>query len=109
MARHTYIDRVTKENGAEAAKELFLFQQNQVYAMKHAVERENLNCDAVLTRCFEVTLSQFQADETARAYEQLLEAGLDFVEDVDYNGPKYVETVSASASYPWSISYILKN
>jgi hypothetical protein len=30
MARHTYIGRVAKENGAEAAKELFLFQQDQV-------------------------------------------------------------------------------
>jgi hypothetical protein len=69
MARHTYIDRVTKENGAEAAKELFLFQQNQVYAMEYAVEREKLDCDAVLTRCFEVTLSQFQADEATRPYE----------------------------------------
>jgi hypothetical protein len=108
MARHTYIDRVTKENGAEAAKELFLFQQDQVYAMKHTAEREKLDCDAVLTRCFEVTLSQFQAHEAARSYKQLLEAGLDFIEDVDYNGPKHVETVSASVSSPWSISYILK-
>jgi hypothetical protein len=98
MARHTYIDRVTKENDAEAAKEPFLFQQDQVYAMKHVAEREKLDCDVVLTRCFEVTLSQFQADETARAYEQLLEAGLDFIEDVDFNGPKHVESLSASAS-----------
>ena len=100
MERHTYIDRVTKENGAEGAKELFLFQQDQVYAMKHVAEKEKLDCDAVLTRCFEVTLSQFQADETARAYEQLLEAGLDFIEDVDFNEPKHAETVSASASNP---------
>jgi hypothetical protein len=98
MARHTYIDRIIKEHDAEAAKERFLFQQDQVYAMKHVAERGKPDCDAVLTRCFEVTLSQFQADETARAYEQLLEAGLDFIEDVDFNGPKHVETVSASAS-----------
>jgi hypothetical protein len=76
--------------------------------MKHVTENEKLDCDAVLTRCFEVTLSKKQADEAAKAYEQLLEAGLDFIEDVDYNGPKHVETVSTSASDPWSISYILK-
>lgn len=94
MAPHGYVDKVIREHGVDAARELILFQRNQIYAMKSIVEKENLDCDAVVTRYFETFLTQSHADEVKKQYEEQLKAGLDFIEDVDYVGSKYVENVS---------------
>lgn len=67
-----------------------MFQRNQVYAMKAVAEKEKLDCDGVLARCFEVVLDQGQADWASRVYEKQLEDGLDFIQDVCYVGPKHV-------------------
>ncbi|RDL35018.1 Uncharacterized protein BP5553_06949 [Venustampulla echinocandica] len=94
MMVHAYINRITKQHDLAAAKELAIFQQNQVYAMKEVAQKENLDCDAVLTRCFETFLSQSHADEEKQIYDEELDAGLDFIRDVDYVGPKYAENLS---------------
>lgn len=98
MRVHGNIEKVTQQAGPEAAKELSQFQASQVYAMKKVAEQEGFDCDALLTRCMEVSLSQPQADEQRKAYESQLEKGLDFIEDVQYIQPKYVEEVSEAVS-----------
>ncbi|KAE8446154.1 hypothetical protein EG329_012527 [Mollisiaceae sp. DMI_Dod_QoI] len=94
MRVHANIDQVTKDAGPEAAKEISQFQASQVYAMKRVAEKEHLDCDALLTRCLETSVSQSQADDQRRAYEKQLESGLNFIEDVNYIPPKYVEGIS---------------
>lgn len=93
MAPHAYVDKVIQEHGIDAARELILFQRSQIFAMKGIVEKENLDCDAVVTRYFETFLTQSHADGIRKQYEAQLKAGLDFIQDVDYVGPKYVEKV----------------
>ena len=90
----SYIERVTKAYGLDGARELSLFQVEQVYAMKEVAEKEKLNCDLILTRCMETLLSQSHADESKATYEKELSDGLDFINDVDYIGLKFAETVS---------------
>lgn len=65
--------------------------------MKAVAEKEKLDCDGVLARCFEVVLDQGQADWASRVYEKQLEDGLDFIQDVCYVGPKHVEQVNGSS------------
>jgi hypothetical protein len=55
---HRQIANIMKAHGADAARELALFQKGQVYAMKRIVEKEGLDCDFVLTRVCETTQSQ---------------------------------------------------
>jgi hypothetical protein len=88
------IDAVTRKHGPEAAKELSVFMAKHMYAMKHVVEKEKLNCDYLLDRYVETFLDQSDADNMKEIYEGQLEAGLDYIEDVSLMNPKYVERVS---------------
>ncbi|KAG0648210.1 hypothetical protein D0Z07_5294 [Hyphodiscus hymeniophilus] len=89
-----FLNGMLKNYGADAAKELTLFKANQVFAMKEVVEKEKLDCDFVLTRVCETYLAQSEADEMTASYEELLKEGLDYIHDVQYLGPKYVERLS---------------
>ena len=100
MMVYPYIEEVTKEHGADAARELLLFQKAQVSAMKRTAEKEELDCDLVLTRVCEATLSQETADERRAVYDENRRAGLDYIDDVDFVGPKYAENVSCVNSCP---------
>jgi hypothetical protein len=94
MMVDSYIDRLTEAYGADAARELLLFQKAQVFAMKRTAEKEELDCDLVLTRVCEATQSQETADKRREAYEKHRQAGLDYIDDVDFVGPKFAEPVS---------------
>jgi len=85
------IDSTSQKYGAEATKELFLFMAAQVYAMKHVVEKEKIDCDYILDRFVEVFLDPSDADNIKTTYEQQLEAGLDYIQDVDIVNPKFAE------------------
>lgn len=77
-----------------AAKEPALFQAKQVYAMKEIALKEQLDCDLVLTRVCEAYISQSQADEMTTIYQELLNDELDYIQDLDYVGPKFAKKVS---------------
>jgi hypothetical protein len=89
-----WVDSIATKYGAEAAKEVALFQRDQVYAMKSVAKKEKLVCNAVLTRCFEVVLDQGPGDRASRVYQKQLDDRLGFIKDVNYVGLKYVERVS---------------
>jgi hypothetical protein len=46
----------------------------------------------------ETLLDQSQADEQREIYERQLQAGLDYIKDVDFIGSKFVERVPSSLS-----------
>lgn len=90
----SWIDEIRKEFGLEAAKEVALFQRSQIYAMKAVSEKEKLDCDAILTRCFEVVLNQGHFEAATQVYEKQLDEGLDFIQDFNFVGPKHIERAS---------------
>ncbi|TAQ85627.1 hypothetical protein B7494_g6052 [Chlorociboria aeruginascens] len=94
MMVHGYIEPMIQRHGVEVAKELALFESDVVYAMKAAVEKEKLDCDFVMTRVFEVSLTQALADEQKKVYERQVAAGLDFIRDVQFVDGKNVEILS---------------
>jgi hypothetical protein len=89
-----FLNNMKRKYGADAAKELALFKANQVFAMKEVAQKEKLDCDLILTRVCETYLSQSEADEMTASYNSLLKEGLDYIQDVDYIGPKYAERLS---------------
>jgi hypothetical protein len=92
---HAYIEKVIKEHGVEAARELSPFQAELAYAMKQVAEKEKFGCDMVLTRCMETFLSQSHADEQKAICDKELANGLALITDVDFIGLEYAETVSS--------------
>ncbi|KAK4546946.1 hypothetical protein LTR36_001678 [Oleoguttula mirabilis] len=52
--KSTTLSRMTERDGAEVAEEYAAFVQDQVYAMKHVVETEDLDCEFELRRSFDV-------------------------------------------------------
>ena len=93
FAPHFYVDPVVREYGVDAARELIVLQRSQIFAMKTVVEKENLDCDAVVTRYFETFLTRPFADKVKKQYEEQIKVGLDFIQDVAHVGPKHVEKV----------------
>ncbi|KAH6684139.1 FAD dependent oxidoreductase [Halenospora varia] len=94
MMVHSYIEKVKRLYGVDTARELAKFQASQVYAMKAVAQKEDLRCDAVLTRCLEVFIKQAHADQQKEVYEDELKEGLDFIDDVQYLDQKHVEMLS---------------
>ena len=89
-----FLNDMLQKHGADAARELALFKANQVFAMKEVVQKEELDCDFVLTRVCETYLSQSEADEMTASYEELLKDGLDYIQDVQHIGSKFAEKLS---------------
>ncbi|KAH9215672.1 FAD dependent oxidoreductase [Leptodontidium sp. 2 PMI_412] len=88
------VGKFSKEYGIDMARELSSFVIDQSYAMKATVDKEKLDCDALLTRYMEVYLVQSEADDAKQVFGEQLNAGSKYVEDVNYIGPDYVERVS---------------
>ena len=65
MRAYAYVEKVLEAFGVGATRELSNLQADQVYAMKHVAEKEDIDCDAVLTRCFEAFNSQMKQNPTA--------------------------------------------
>jgi hypothetical protein len=99
------IDEVTKAYSAEAAKNCSCSTGLNFFHEACCLGRE-ADCDAVLARSFEVLLSQSQADKAAAKHEKALPAELlDYIEEVDYIGPKYAKIVGVNSQY---LSWLLK-
>ncbi|GAM82373.1 hypothetical protein ANO11243_003520 [Dothideomycetidae sp. 11243] len=80
--------------GAAQAAQLAEFEASQVYAVKHLVEYEQLDCDFHLTRAVDVYLNRDHADQTIKAYKQLSQAGVVDMKDVALTEGKDAERVS---------------
>lgn len=93
MATQISLDKIIRDHDVDTAREISNFKRDQVFALKSVVEKEKLDCDAVLTRYFETFLTQSHADEIKKQYDGQLKAGLDFIQDMDFVGPKHVEIV----------------
>jgi len=99
MMVHAYVEKVAEKHGWDVAGELARFQAAQVYAMKDVALKENLQCDALLTRCFETMLSQSHANDYKKMYERHLKLNLDYINDVNFVDSGYVETASPNLLY----------
>jgi len=88
------VGSMSKQYGPETMKELSSFVIDQIYAMKATVDKEELDCDALLTRYMETYLVQSEADQAKQVFDEQLAAGYDYVADVNYIKPAVVENIS---------------
>lgn len=96
--------RLLKESGVEAANEFAAFVSNQKYAMKDAVDRENLNCEFEMRRSYDVYIDENDAKEAEELYRIAMSEGHQWARDFDFVGPEFAEQVCRRLSTPFSPS-----
>ncbi|EAW15257.1 NAD(P)/FAD-dependent oxidoreductase [Aspergillus clavatus NRRL 1] len=74
----TYIERAGAEAGAEIAE----FEIAHVHAIKQLIEREQIDCDFMLTRTMDVWCNAEAAEKARRVYERMKEHGFGYMDDV---------------------------
>lgn len=82
-----------RKYGKEAAEEVASFEQRQVKAVKELVEKENIDCDFVVTRATDVCLYEEIRKELKEGLEQLKEAGISTASEVHYSDGRTAEVV----------------
>ena len=71
-----------KKYGVRSAVEVAAFEASQVHAVKALVEKEQIDCDFVLTRACDATLHKGLAEETEKAFAEMVKAGVADFKDV---------------------------
>lgn len=96
-----HIAKVFDKHGKDAAAEIGEFHVKQIYALKEVVDKEELDCDFLLTRSFDVFMDEAQALEEEQKVRRLCEAGIDPVKNhVNLIKKEYVESVSHTEPMP---------
>lgn len=86
--------KYTEKYGAENAAAFARFEAENVLAVKELVERENIQCDFVLTRALDVYLDELHAQKTRDSYQELRRIGVANLADVQYLEGRDAEAVS---------------
>lgn len=90
-----HITKVLEKHGKKVAAEIGEFHIKQIYALKEVVDREELDCDFLLTRSFDVFMDEGQAAEEEQQVKRLCEAGIEVVKKhVCQIKKQHVEAVS---------------
>lgn len=111
-AKATTVYDKRKKFGPEAAEEVVAFYRRQVYALKHTVEAEGLDCEYELRRTFDVFLDTKEAKEMEQKLRTSQKAGEAWTRETDFIPESRVEQVrwrssasrmcKISCAYCWS-------
>lgn len=85
--------KYTKKYGSENAAAFARFEAANIFAVKDMVEKENIDCDFVLTRAVDVYLDKAHAEATYEAYQELRRIGVADLGDIHYLEGPNAETV----------------
>ncbi|KAL5341633.1 FAD dependent oxidoreductase [Aspergillus crustosus] len=88
------VPKYIKKYGVRAAVDVARFEASQVHAVKELVEKENIDCDFVLTRACDATLDPKLAQDTNEAFTELRKSGVADLKDVFYARGKEAEQLS---------------
>lgn len=84
------------EYGLEAAVEVLEFEESHVQAIKEVIEKENIDCDFVVTTAMDVQLSEPIRDKLKAGYEHLIDSGVSATKNVFYTSGEQAEAVCVS-------------
>ena len=73
-----------ERHGLEAAMEFRDLVIDQIYALKEAVESEDLDCEFELRRSYDVFIDEHEAKEIQRKYTTCVKAGHRWTKDVGF-------------------------
>lgn len=80
--------------GSTAAGEVIKFIRANIYAVKHVIEKENIEAQGELRRSFDVSLDEKDAREVKTEFEKQLASEFPLTEDLQYVGEDFAERVS---------------
>lgn len=84
-----------EEFGVEAAAEAAAFEAEHVDVIKELVERENIDCDYVVTRAVDVQFKESIRDKLKAGYDQLIDSGVATTKGVFFTAGEKAEAVSS--------------
>lgn len=87
------IPKNSKRYGSKAAFHLAQFEASQLTAIKQLVQKENIDCDFVLTRACDAILDPEVAKDSEKAFHDLIQEGIADLNDVQFTSGKYAERV----------------
>lgn len=88
------VTRMASVYGIKPAADLQKYESDQVYQIKHLVEREGLDCEFHLTRACDAIMDPDVAEQKAREYRQLVQEGLVDTKDIAYTPKGDAERIS---------------
>ena len=98
------IQKLIEQHDLEGATEIRDLCIAQIYALKHIVEKEGLDCEFELRRSYDVFLDETEAEEVRKKFDANVKAGERWTQDVDFIGADFVEQVSCYPTFHRSIS-----
>lgn len=90
------IPKHTEMYGAEAAVELAKFELDHVFAIKELVDKENIDCDFLLSRYCDVSLDEEYGLQTKASFDRTVKTHQELVRDVIYADANTAERVCIS-------------
>lgn len=88
-------DALIEEFGVEAAAEAVAFEAEHVDAIKELVEKENIDCDFIVTRAVDVQFTESTRDKLKAGYDRLVESGVATAKGVFFTSGEKAEAVSS--------------
>ncbi|KAK8038305.1 Gamma-glutamylputrescine oxidoreductase [Apiospora phragmitis] len=88
------VPKYIKKYGVKAAVEVAAYEASQVFAVKELVEKENIDCDFVMTRACDATLDPVMAKDSHEAFIELRKSGVAGLKDVYHAYGKDAEQLS---------------
>lgn len=85
-----------KTHGKEAAEEVASFEARQVKEVQKLVERENIDCDFVVTRATDVCMYEGARKDLKQGLDALTEANVSTASEVHYSDARTAQGVSYS-------------
>lgn len=87
------IPKNSKRYGPKAASQLARFEASQLTAIKNLVQKEQIDCDFVLTRTCDAIIDPSVAKDAEKAFHDLIQEGTADLDDVQFISGKYAERV----------------
>ncbi|KAL1297502.1 hypothetical protein AAFC00_005021 [Neodothiora populina] len=102
---YNHVASIAAEYGYEAAAEVANFEASHVPALKAFIEKEEIDCDFVVTRAIDVQLSSAHRERLKAGYEKLLHAGVEATKNVFYASESTAEGLSGVKGAKGCFSY----
>lgn len=87
------IANLAAEYGAEAAAEVADFEAKHIVALKELIEKQNIDCDFVVTRAMDVQFSESHCRKLKAGYDNLLKSNVDATRGTFYSPEETAEGV----------------
>lgn len=90
------ISKYVARHGLAAAAEVLNYEWKHLRDMRKLIRDENIDCEFFLSRCIVAYVDEENARKAKQVYDELMDLGLEAMEDVFYCEGKAAEGVSIS-------------